>query len=122
MVGNKQLGRPIHQALSQAISGPVGTPGSLALPKLGWPGVAKDTRDSRPWLQRPPSGRPVCALWAGYEGGTLDTQPPLPPPVAWQPRLELKFNSPLKAKLRWFHLAQRKVKLPTSSTLILQGP
>lgn len=33
------------------------------------------------------------------------------PPVAWQLRTELKFNSALKAKLRRFHLAQREVEL-----------
>lgn len=29
-------------------------------------------------------------------------------PVAWQLEVELKFNSALKVKPRWFHLAQEK--------------
>ena len=72
---------------------------------------AKDARDTGLWLQRPHSGRPVCAQRAGYKGGTPGPQPPPPSPVAWQLRAELKFNSALKAQLRQFRLAQKEVEL-----------
>ena len=40
------------------------------------------------------------------QGGMLG---PCPNPVAWQPGVELKLNSALKVKSKWFHLAQKKV-------------
>lgn len=33
------------------------------------------------------------------------------PPVAWQLGVKLKFNSALKVKPNWFHLAQKTVEL-----------
>lgn len=62
--------------------------------------MAKDTRDTGLGLQRPHSGRPVYARWAGYKGETPGTrhQAPAASPMAWQLKAELNFNSAKKER------------------------